>query len=210
MSDNTEKLNSLKFKKNCKKIDNVNDIHIILQRFNRFKYLYLMFNSEKFLEKSNDEDDDYIIFSRKDKLGKEDLLILEDLEAVSVVSDKDFKDACLKAIKLSHKFARIFLIFEFITKICDLFLIVVIPIVNDFYFDETYIIILMVIMIPIILMQLICDWGKLLEKYSRLCWEFSKLKNSNDSNKFAEYEILVFHFKSSWIYTDMIIQTNDF
>lgn len=202
-SENIEKIKSIKFSKSLHEINNINYFYIIFQRFNKFKYLTLLCSDREYISKNNDEDD-IIIFSRKDKLEKNDIII-EDIESVKVITDLEFKFACMDASNLSHKFARFFLLVEFITKFCDLFLIVVLPLSNELNFSKIDIVIIISILIPVILMQVICDWGQLLEKYSRLCWEFSKLKNSKLENRIAEYEKLVYYFKSSWIYTDMIV-----
>ena len=209
----TEKINSLKFRENLKEMNEVNIFYLIFQRFNKFKYLYLLCNVEEF-SKNNDGENELIVFNRQPNLknfnfDKNFEIDEETLNCVEITTDKEFKQACILAYRKCHKLARLFLAFEFISKFSDLFLIVILPISRELHFTRIDIIIIITILVPIVILQIICDWGKLLEKYSRLCWEFSKLKNSKNNDRLYEYSKFVSHFKSSWVYSDMILPTND-
>lgn len=209
--------NSLRFKRNSESFKNTSSFHVIFQRFNKYKYLSLVCKSPSQNKSGNDED--IILFEKQDALNEADLLKffenndvesgvvvnLDQIGEIKEITSLEFKNACLSASRTCHRFARLFLVIEIITKMCDLFLLAVLPLSEKFHLTQNGIIISLVILVPMILMQVMCDWGKLLEKYSRLCNEFYMLSCSKSDDKFDLYEKLVYNFRSSWICADAII-----
>lgn len=217
-----KKQKTLKFQKSLKDFNETHWWEIVFQRVNKFKYLKLVCNNVE-ISKGEDDEDIVIKLERMPHFDPQELdnlfeskdiesgavINLEELSNVPEMTDSIFRNACNSASITCHKFSRFFLVAELVTKIADIIILSVLPLYVVLNLTYIHIIIMLSILIPVILSQVLCDWGKLLEKYSRLCWEFSKLSNSKEEDRSEKYQNLVYHFRSSWIYTDMIIPVDE-
>lgn len=213
-----KKEKSLKFQKSMKEFNETKWWQIVFQRVNKFKYFKLACNT---IDKNKGSEDDVISLEKMPNIIESDLntffgnkdvesgsvIDLDDFYKLEEITDSKFRDTCNSASITCHKFSRFFLTAELITKLADLIILSILPLYDVLKIGYIDMVIILVILIPIILSQVLCDWGKLLEKYSRLCWEFSKLANSKEDDRIEKYQNLVYHFRSSWIYTDMIISS---
>lgn len=206
----SQKLKSARFHKSLNELKNVTHVKIIFQRTNKLKYFKALFRCPN-KSKGSDEDD-LINFRRMPEIhfySDEETgaaFDIDEIENEKEITDKEFKDACVDACHVCHRYARFFLASELFTKFSDMFMFCVIPLYSLLHFTFEDVIIFLCIFLPIVLMQVICDWGKLLEKYSRLYIEFNKLRNSKDENRIDKFQDLVNSFKGSWIYSDMLIE----
>lgn len=216
-----KKVNSCRFRKVSDDFDNTKFISIIFQRVGKFKYLKLiMLKSKKQTKGSGDEEEDIIVIQRKEKftygevsdfLGKKDvesgaIIDLEEIKDTLIVTDKEFRVACNKGSRKCYTFARIFLFMEVICKFIEIFIFVVIPLYIDFKISLNAMISILCIFFPIALSQVVCDWSKLSEKYSRICFEFAKLANSKDEKRIEKYQSLVNSYKGGLIHSDIIAE----
>lgn len=214
---------SLSFKKNLDKFNETSEFYIIFQRIHKWKDLFISKNkSNNKGEDESDIEENKIELKRSTVLPKQFIKDLfkekqdnslldsiinpDELLTVSLLTDSQFRTTCLDASNKCNKFAKLFLTMEVITKIADLIFIIILQLAVFLGFNRTTFIVSCIILVPIIIMQVIADWGKLLEKYSRLYFEFTDLANSHDHDRVKEYEHLVNHYRSNWLYADMLME----
>lgn len=223
------KVSSLKFHKTVEKFNSTSRASIIFQRIRSWKYFLILCSCmiSKYNQSTKGEEDDIergtINIERGVILTKEHLakffgtqedsnsgavMDSSELENVKILTDVIFRQTCMDASTTCHQYARGFLFMEIITKIADLSFAIFYCIPEFLGFSPNDFIIATIILVPIIVIQVATDWGKLLEKYSRLYFEFSTLANSRDENRIKDYEHLVNQFRSSWIYGDLISLRN--
>lgn len=202
------RINSARFRRSLSDLYEISRSQIIFQRFSKFKYLGILFKKST-LNKSGDNEDDQIVLRHMPEIGinyeATEIINIGDIENLTNVSDNEFKKACDDASIKCHKYAKFFLIAELFSKFCELFLVVIIPLYSVLKFTQDEILIFLILLIPILLIQVSCDWSKLLEKYSRLCYEFHMLSASKSETRLEEFNKLVFTFRSDFIYADMIV-----
>lgn len=201
---NLEKIKSVRFHKSLSELENTKSSNIIFQRINKINYFKFLCNSKK--TKGGDDEDIIIIkhMPNLDDIEAGNVFDIDEIENSEELTDKEFRTACLTACHVCHKYARFFLLAELLTKFADLFIFAVVPLYHILDFNYVDIIIFLSIFVPIIVMQILCDWGKLLEKYARLYIEFKRLRNNKDEDRVDKFQDLVNSFKGSWIYSDMI------
>lgn len=213
------RVNSFRFRKMSDEFDNTKFLSIIFQRVGKFKYLKVIMRGNRGEKnKGGEGDEDVIVVKHMDKLKPSDIstffgnkdvesgavIDLELIKDVPEVTDKEFRIACNKGSRRSYGFARTFLFMELLSKFVELFLLFVIPLYAVYKFKETEITVVLCIFIPIILLQVICDWTKLSEKYSKLCFDFANLANSKDAKRIEKYQSLVVLYRGGLIHSDMI------
>lgn len=221
-----KKIKSVNFMKSSHEFDNTSSFSIIFQRFYKFKIMFslccvcnifsLCFGTN--IKKGGDDNLDVIEIERKphflvfneifDNNDPESGSFIDDLnklDNVIEITDVDFRNACEKASLSCNRFAKIFITGELFTKFCDVFLICMLSLFHDFSISKSGIIAILTICVPIIVLQVVFDWGKLSEKYQRLSCEFSDLANSKADDRVDKYQKYVNTFKSGFVYTDMIL-----
>ena len=218
--DTMNKINSFRFRKTLNEFNNTRILSIIFQRVGKFKYLKLIIGkNNKSNKKGECEDEDDIIIIKKlenfkhceiskylfNKDIESGIIIdLEEIKDTLIVTDKEFRIACNKGSRLCYRFARIFLFMEVVCKFVEIFLFVVIPLYIEFKISLNAMISILCIFFPIALSQVVCDWSKLSEKYSRICYKFAHLANSKDEKRIEKYQSLVLIYKGGLIHSDII------
>lgn len=220
------KINSLKFQKSFEKFQQTSSIYIIFQRITKWKVFcnlcWLLSGNSNNQHKGETDDDiesgrinvergtaltkDHIrnFFGENKDLNSGAVMSSEELESVIHLTDSMFRNACVESSKTCERYTRVFLCMEILTKFADLLFVVLVSLADYLNFSRIQVYICVVILVPIILLQVVSDWGKLLEKYSRLYFEFSDLANSHSETRVKDYENLVDHYRSSWIYADLM------
>lgn len=161
-------------------------------------------NSDSVKHKDSSETKD-----RNDKFDIESGNIMSVVEIEDEnISELEFRRTCYESSNICASYAKIFLFFEFISKAADLCAVIFLPIAIEIGISVDVVIILVCIFIPVILMQVLCDWGKLTEKYSELVYHFYVLASSKDDDKIIQYEKLVGQFRSKWLYCDNLPMKN--
>lgn len=150
---------------------------------------------KKYIEEFNEE-------KREFNVPAGDFLEIQDIEAGTELSDKDFKELCIQSAMLCNRYIRIFTFLENLSKLSDIGCVSFLPLYEGIGLDRSTIIALVVIFFTIIFLQIICDWGKLVEKYSKIKFDFLKLCMSKNEDRVDEYERLVISFRSSCLYSD--------
>lgn len=220
MDNNTLiKIKSQNFRQSSFEFENVKMYKVIFQRVGKMHYLLILTRKTRHRTSKGGEADDIIVVKRTTNFKENELsgflgnggdiesgaaIDLESLNDISLVTDKEFRDACNKGSRSSYKFTRCFLFMELLSKFSDLFLLFVLPLYDLLEFSRNVIIALLCIFIPIILLQIICDWGKLSEKYSKLCVDFAKLANSKEEKRIDKYRSLVAVYGGSLIHSDIL------
>lgn len=204
---NVDKIRTVKFRRSLSDLKTVKSSSIIFQRMNKLRYFKFLFTRKNI--KSGEED--VIVIRHMPPLELDDIKAggvfdIDEIENAIEITDKEFKEECINACHVCHRYARIFLIAELITKFADMFMFIVIPLYSLFEWSTVEIIIFLSILFPIVLLQIMCDWGKLLEKYARLYIEFKKLCNNKNHDRIEKFQELVDSFKESWIYSDMMAE----
>lgn len=216
---------SLRLKVSSERLKNTGFFRIIFQRLILlFHHLLCCFSGTK-----SDTESEYIILEHKQQLTTNMLSIFNnvsitkkieeenkfeiesgapfDLPEISEdaeVTDEEFKSICEESAYICSWYVKIFLIFEVISKAADLGSVAILPLYAELGINHIIIIVSLCIFIPIILFQVFCDWGKLIEKYSSLVYNFIQLKKCKDHDRVEKYERLVSNFKSYWLYSDNI------
>lgn len=199
------------------KLKSTNTSKLVLQRLIRkVKYLNPFSNSKgddnikltrhnaltisefrKYIEELNEEKEDF-------NVPAGDFLELQEIEAGVELSDKDFKELCIQSAMLCNRYIRIFTFLENLSKLSDIGCVSFLPLYKGIGLDRSTIIALVVIFFTIIFLQIICDWSKLVEKYSKIKFDFLKLCMSKNDDRVDEYERLVISFRSSCLYSDTV------
>lgn len=222
--DMLKKVKSIRFRQFSDEFDKTKFLSIIFQRVGKFRYFRIIAGLKSETHSKGGENDNYenIEIERKESfkpgelnafLGNGDVesgvgIDLDSLNEVKEITDKEFRDACIKGSKISYGLTRGFLFMEIVSKFADVFLLVVIPLYSVLELSKESIIIFLVIFIPIIMSQVICDWSKLSEKYSKLCYDFAKLANSKDEKRIESYQNLVITYRGSLIHSDIVAELN--
>lgn len=222
--DMLKKVKSIRFRQFSNEFDKTKFLSIIFQRVGKFKYFRIIAGLKSEVTNKGGENDNYDIIEieRKDSfkpgelnafLGTGDVesgigIDLDSLNEVKEITDKEFRDACIKGSKISYGLTRGFLFMEIVSKFADVFLLFVLPLYGLLELSKESIIIFLVIFIPIIMSQVICDWSKLSEKYSKLCYDFAKLANSKDEKRIDLYQNLVITYRGSLIHSDIVAELN--
>lgn len=222
--DMLKKVKLIRFRQFSNEFDKTKFLSIIFQRVGKFKYFKIIAGLKSEVTNKGGENDNYDIIEieRKDSfkpgelnafLGTGDVesgigIDLDSLNEVKEITDKEFRDACIKGSKISYGLTRGFLFMEIVSKFADVFLLFVLPLYGLLELSKESIIIFLVIFIPIIMSQVICDWSKLSEKYSKLCYDFAKLANSKDEKRIDLYQNLVITYRGSLIHSDIVAELN--
>ena len=217
-----DRVNSFRFRKLSEDFDNTKFLSIIFQRVGKFKYLKVIMGTskgDKITKGGENNEEDIIVLKRSEAfnygeiskfLGQKDvesgtgIIDLEEIESTVIVTDKEFRIACNKGSRKCYTFARIFLLMEVVCKFVEIFLFVIIPLYIEFHISLDSMITIMCVFFTIALSQVVCDWGKLSEKYSKLCYDFANLANSKDEKRIEKYQTLVIGYKGGLIHSDMI------
>lgn len=216
-----KKINSIKFRRISEEFNNTKTLNVIFQRVKRIIGLLINCKSRTIQKSGGEDETDIINIDRKSSFRDIDfknifsnndieagaVIDLNSLEDISEITDSEFRTACQDASQTSHNFAKGFLLFEFLTKICDIILICVLPLYETLNLNRVEVISFLSFCSPIILLQVLCDWGNLSEKYQRLSCDFSDLSNSKADDRVDQYQKLVKSFKSDFIYADMIMSS---
>lgn len=133
-----------------------------------------------------------------------DFLDMKDIETGVELSDKDFKELCIQSAMLCNNYIRIFTFLENLSKLSDIGCVSFLPLYEGIGLNRATIIALVVVFFTIIFLQIICDWSKLVEKYSKIKYDFLKLCMSKNADRIDEYERLVISFRSSSLYSDTV------
>lgn len=201
------KSDSLKFHTSLENFNNTSKTKLIFQR--TINLVNFLTNRGLSNDKGDEEPDieNQIVIKRGIPLNKQELDNYNKQNVqLSDLTDFQFRTACEKASETCHDFAKLFIFMELITKGIDLLFLVILPMAEFLEFSRLAFILCVAILSPVILIQVTTDWGKLLEKYSRLRYEFSELANSREPNRVKEFEQLVNHYRSSWIYADLLYE----
>jgi hypothetical protein len=212
-----QKSKALTFNKSYFNLKNTHTFYIIFQRiynlFPKFIFCVVLFSFINGNKGEDEEEDKYIEVSRgerlnikhiKDYLDIENHIDSNDFDKVKHITDSEFREACEFSSNKCRFFAKVFLYIETFTKLTYISLAIILSIYEFYNFSSQDIIICIAVLLPVILMQIFCDWGKLLEKYSRLYHDFNKLKNSHSKERIDNYDALVTHYRSTFVYADML------
>lgn len=118
--------------------------------------------------------------------------------------DRVFRSACNEASNTCVKYAKGFMLMAKFTKINDFFTVAILPLAISFDLGKNILIAAFTAIIVINVLNILFDWPLLMEKYAGISIGFSNLANSKNENRFDEYEALVDHYRSSWLYSDSI------
>lgn len=217
---NLNRLNGMRFESSKSRFHKISPIMIFMQNFFHF-YRFVKSMVEYFFccfKLGVKGEDDTISVTRQDRVTSNDLnlffgnsdietgAIIDpiDLENAPILTDTMFRSACNEASIICMSYARWFLFTDKITKVVEVFAILILPIAYLIDFTKDDYLISIYVVIPLILLKVMCDWSILMEKYANIADEFSKLANRKDENRVDEYESLVNRYRSSWLYSDNI------
>lgn len=221
------KFKSKKFRNDFNEVTKTKTVKVIFQRSFRCALCTMCKNTV--IKKSSEDTEDVIIINRqaviingsisdtkeqiRDFLGEDIesgcILQIDDLEDVEVISDKEFKQVCIHSSLICHRYVKIFTFLEMVGYAFNYFAALALPLAEYLNIPPTTLIIIFAIILPVIVLQSVSDWGKLTEKYARLCQEFSKLSNCKTDSRLESYSELSNSFKNSWIYSDTLSEKNN-
>lgn len=123
---------------------------------------------------------------------------------------KEFKESCISSANRCNKYITIFKILESLCKLSNISCVTFIPLyINFIKINNNLIFILVSFFFIITFLDILCEWGKLCEKYATLKRNFLKLSikiPTIDITCFNEildeYESLVILFKNYELFSD--------
>lgn len=173
-----------------------------------FQRLKKMVSISKVFKNQSKSDDDKIVVKRKDNFFiknnelKDPEMNLIKIEDIKELTDKNFKEICNESSNICTRYIRLFSLFENLSNIVFFLCGSLLPLYDILDLTKNDIVILITIFFTIIFLQIVCGWGKLVEKYSKLACDFLALGLSKESNRVEKYESLVLEFKNGNLYSD--------
>lgn len=222
---NFQRYNAAKFENSTKRFKNISPIMIFIQSL-----IHLCVSIKRFLcnpctfclcscDEKEGQKGDKIELTHKDPITASDLDLFfgtsdvvsgavidpSDLESAPELTDKVFRNACNEAYLTCQSYAVWFKNLNKLTRIAEVFAIFVFPIAVFLDFKEKDYIVSICLIIPVVILNIMCEWSVLMEKYASIGDEFLKLANRKDENRIDEYETLVNRYRSCWLYSDSLI-----
>jgi hypothetical protein len=134
---------------------------------------------------------------------KENENIVVDLEN-NLIDDLEFKETCIKSVKICKKITIIFQRLDFIFNVFNTVILIILPIAEFYKLSIYSVFIILCVFVPLIWIGYLCQWSKLSEKYARLDYDFNMLSISKEENRINKYIQLATQFKSEWVFSDII------
>uniref|UniRef100_A0A6C0BCW8 Uncharacterized protein n=1 Tax=viral metagenome TaxID=1070528 RepID=A0A6C0BCW8_9ZZZZ len=188
------------------------------------KLIRYIFNCCKSKDVEKSGDDEIIIIKHKDLLKKD--MLKKDYSPVNIIetkdshfetpigdiddiekgeiTDQDFNNICNHSSLISYRYANIFRFFDLLCKLADVTSLIFLPVATKIGIHSVGLIVILVVCVPLIMLQFMCEFGKLEDKYSNLYYKFKKLSSNKDDDRIDKYNDLVNKFRNNWVFSDFI------